>query len=128
MAAAVTLTEERLGTIKKITWEWTAHTDGKVATATPNAQTAHTYTGTIERLVTVPATGADQPTDNYTVKVYDEDNTDVLMNAAAANRDNTNTEQVAASSLGVVANDKLTLYVEGAGSGKKGTVHLYIRG
>lgn len=125
MAAAVTLTEERIGTIKKITWAWTAHTDGKVATTTANAETTFAYTGTIERLVTVP--NANAPDDNYTVIIYDEDDVDVLMAAATANRDTANTEQVAASSLGVVANDKLTLYIEGAGSGNQGTVHLYIR-
>jgi hypothetical protein len=125
MAAAVTLTEERIGVIKKITWEWTAHTDGKVATSTTNAQTTYAYNGEIVRLVTVPHTNA--PDDNYTVKIYDEDDVDVLMAAATGNRDTANTEQVAASSLGVVANDKLTLYIEGAGSGNQGTVHLYIR-
>lgn len=125
MAAEVTLTEERIGTIKKITWAWTAHTDGVVATTTTNAETTYAYTGTIERLVTVPHTNA--PDDNYTVKIYDEDDVDVLMAAATGNRDTANTEQIAASSLGVVANDKLTLYISGAGSGNQGTVHLYIR-
>jgi xanthine dehydrogenase iron-sulfur cluster and FAD-binding subunit A len=127
MAAEVTCTEETLGVIKKITWAWTAHTDGKVAAATANAETTKTYNGEIVRLVTVPGTGGDQPDDNYTVKIYDDDDVDVLLAAATSNRDETNTEQIAASSLGVVANDKLTLYVEGAGSGHKGTVHLYIR-
>lgn len=126
MAASVTLTEETVGVIKKITWAWTAHTDGKVAVTTTNATTAKTYNGEIVRLVTVPD-GVAVPDDNYTVQIYDGDNVDALMAAATANRDTANTEQVAASSLGVVANDTLTLYVEGAGSGGKGTVHLYIR-
>lgn len=126
MAAAVTLTEETLGVIKKIKWAWTAHTDGKVATATSGATTTKAYNGEIVRLVTVPdATTA--PSDNYTVYVYDEDNTDVLMGAAKANRDTANTEQIGATNLGVVANDKLSLYIEGAGSGGKGTVYLYVR-
>lgn len=127
MAAVVTCSEETYGVIKKITWTWTAHTDGVVAAATANAETTKAYNGEIVRLVTVPGTGDDQPDDNYTVQVLDEDDTDVLMAAATANRDEANTEQVAASSLGVVANDKLTLYVSGAGSGNKGTVHLYVR-
>lgn len=126
MAAAVTLVEETIGVIKKITWQWTAHTDGVVATATANATTTHTYNGEIVRLVTVPGTGDDAPDDNYDVTISDGDGVDVLL-AAGANRDTANTEQVAASSLGVVANDTLTLYVTGAGSGNKGTVHLYIR-
>jgi hypothetical protein len=126
MAASVTCTEITHKPIKKITWAWTAHTDGKVATTTTNAETTNYYTGTIERLVTVPGTGADQPDDNYDVYVYDDDDVDVLM-AGGENRDELNTEQVAASSLGIVCASKLTLYVEAAGSGLKGTVHLYIR-
>lgn len=125
MAAAVTLTEKTHQPIKKITWAWTAHTDGKVATTTTNAATTNAYSGEIVRLVTVPHTNA--PDDNYTVKIYDDDSVDVLMDAAAANRDTANTEQVAASSLGIVAYSKLTLYIEGAGSGNQGTVHLYVR-
>jgi hypothetical protein len=127
MAASVTKTEITHKPIKKITWAWTAHTDGKVAAATTNAETTNYYTGTIERLVTVPGTLADQPDDNYDVYVYDDDSVDVLL-TGGLNRDETNTEQVAASSLGIVCASKLTLYVEGAGSGLKGTVHLYIRG
>jgi hypothetical protein len=126
MAASVTLTEETFGVIKKIAWAWTAHTDGKVATSTDNAVTTKAYNGEIVRLVTV-ADGDTAPSDNYTVLIYDEDDTDVLMAAATGNRDAANTEQVAASSLGVLANDTLTLYIEGAGSGGKGTVYLYIR-
>ena len=126
MASSVTKTEETFGVIKKISWAWTAHTDGKVAVATTNAETDNFYNGEIVRLVTVPD-GTTAPSDNYTVLVYDDDDVDVLIAAANGNRDTANTEQVLASSLGVVANDKLTLYVEGAGSGGKGTVHLYVR-
>jgi hypothetical protein len=126
MAAEITKTEETFGVVKKITWVWTAHTDGKVAVATTDAETTEIYSGEIIRLVTVPSTVV-APSDNYTVKVYDDDDTDVLMGAAVGNRDATATEQVLGTSLGVVAYDKLTLYIEGAGSGGKGTVHLYVR-
>lgn len=125
MAAVVTLSEETYGVIKKITWQWTAHTDGKVATTTANAVTTKPYNGEIVRLVTVPD-GTAAPTADYDVYVYDGDNVDVLV-AGGVNRHTANTEQVLAANLGVVANDKLTLYIEGAGSGGKGTVHLYIR-
>ncbi|MFA5385573.1 MAG: hypothetical protein WC364_13135 [Eubacteriales bacterium] len=126
MAAVVTCTEETIGVIKKIKWTWTSHTDGVVAAATANAETTKAYNGEIVRLVTIPGSGDDKPDDNYSVAVYDEDDADVLM-GGGANRDEANTEQVLASSLGVVANDKLNLYVSGAGSGNKGTVILYIR-
>lgn len=126
MAASVTLIEETLGVIKKIKWAWTAHTDGKVATSTTNAVTTKAYNGEIVRLVTVPD-GTTAPSDNYTVRVLDGDGVDVLVAAATGNRDTATTEQILASSLGVVANDTLNLYVEGAGSGGKGTVYLYVR-
>jgi hypothetical protein len=125
MAASVALSEETFGVIKKITWQWTAHTDGKVATTTANAATTKAYNGELVRLVTVPD-GTSAPTADYDVYVYDGDNVDALM-AGGKDRHTSNTEQVAASSLGVVANDTLTLYVENAGNGGKGTVHLYIR-
>lgn len=125
MAASITKTEETFGVIKKISWAWTADTDGKVAKATANATTAAVLNGEIVRLVTVPdATSA--PSDNYDVYIYDEDGLDVLL-GAGKDRDTATAEQVAAANLSVVANDRLTLYVEGAGSGGKGTVHLYIR-
>ncbi|MCK9518054.1 MAG: hypothetical protein M0R74_03340 [Dehalococcoidia bacterium] len=126
MAASVTLTEETFGVIKKIKWQWTAHTDGEVATTTANATTTKTYNGELVRLVTIPGGSTDAPDSNYDVYVYDEDSTDALM-AGGKDRHTSNTEQVAASSLGVVANDKLTLCIEGAGDSNKGTVILYVR-
>jgi phage tail protein X len=124
LPAEITLTEETFGVIKKITWKWTAHTDGKVAITTPNAKTTKSYNGEIVRLVTIPdATTA--PTAAYDVKIYDDDSVDALV-GAGADRSATATEQVLASNLGVIANDHLALYVENAGAGK-GTVILYVR-
>jgi len=125
MAASVTCTEETHGVIKKIKWEWTSHTDGAVSAATAGAQTTKAYNGEIVRFVTIPSSTA-APDDNYDVAIADEDGADVLL-GAGVNRDTANTEQVGAANLGVVANDKLTLSIAGAGSGKSGTVYLYIR-
>ena len=127
MAAVVTLTEETFGVIKKIKWEWTAHTDGKVAITTANAVTTKAYAGEIIRLVTDPD-GVSAPSADYDVYVYDGDSVDALM-GGGKNRHTANTEQVAGGNfpMGFVANDTLTLYVENAGSGGKGTVYLYIR-
>lgn len=126
MAASVTKTEVTHLPIKKITWVWTSHTDGKVAVATTNAPSDAAYTGEIIRLVTVPAAAGSAPSDNYDVMVYDDNSVDALM-GGGANRSTSATQQVAASSLGIVAGSKLTLYVENAGDTKQGTVHLYIR-
>lgn len=120
----VTVSEETFGTVKKITFEWLSENgggDGGKATKT----TTNAYTGEIIRVVTDP--GSATPTDNYTVIVTDEDGADVLMGACVGNRDEANTEQVLASSLGCVANDKLSLSVSGAGNAKTGKVYLYIR-
>lgn len=120
MTGTVTITEETFGTVKKITFAWTSDGSGNAGDTTSNA-----YSGEILRLVTIPD-GTDAPTDNYDVVVSDEDGVDVLM-GAGADRDTANTEQVLASSLGIVASDKLTLAVSNAGDSKSGTVILYIR-
>lgn len=117
----VTITEETISKIKKVKFEWTSTAGGAAGDVTTNA-----YTGEIIRLITKPGTGGNQPNDNYSVVVNDEDSTDVLMGAGAS-RDELNTEQVLASSLGCVANDKLTLAVTGAGDSNQGTVILYIK-
>jgi hypothetical protein len=120
MAGTVTVTEETFGSMKKITWAWTSDASGDA-----DQQTTNVFNGAIQRFTTVPD-GVAAPTDNYDIVINDEDSTDVLM-GAGANRDTLNTEQVLASSLGVVANDKLNLVVSNAGNAKQGTVYLYIR-
>jgi hypothetical protein len=120
MAGTVTVTEERYGSLKKIAFAWTSSAGGAADGSTSGA-----YNGVVERLVTVPS-GSAAPTDDYDLTIVDEDGVDVLM-GAGANRDAANTEQVLASSLGVVANDTLTVHVTNAGNAKQGTVYLYLR-
>jgi hypothetical protein len=119
---AVTLAaEETYGSVKKIKWTWTSDTAGAAAGATSTVA----FNGALERLVTVPhATAA--PSANYDVAVKDADGVDVLI-GGGANRSATGTEQVLASSLGVVANDPLYLDITNAGNTKQGTVYLYLR-
>lgn len=121
----MTILEETFGSIKKITAGWTSGTAGQAGTA--SGTTANYYSGEIRRLVTVPELVGDAPDDNYSVTALDEDGVDALMGAAVGNRDTANTEQVNASSLGIVAMSTLTITIAGAGSAKKGTVYLYIR-
>jgi hypothetical protein len=120
---SVTYAEETFGSVKKIAMAWTSSADTGAVSGT---LTTSAYNGVLERLVTVPGAAADAPDDNYNVTVVDEDGTDVLMGGGLL-RDTANTEQVLASSLGCVANDKLELRVADAGNGKKGTVYLYLR-
>jgi hypothetical protein len=121
MAGTVTVTEENFSAVKKIKWSWTSDAAGAADQAT-----SYAYTGALLRLVTEPGSGADQPTDLYDVTVTDEDGYDVLA-GAGANRSNASTEQVLATNLGAVANDKLTMHVTNAGDTKKGTVVVYLR-
>ncbi len=121
MAGAVTIGEETFGTVKKVTLAWTSSTGGLVS----GFPTTNAYNGAISRFVTVPSTSA-APDLNYDIVLNDLDGTDVLM-GAGANRSNTATEQVLASNLGFVANDKLELQISGAGDTKQGTAYVYIR-
>lgn len=125
-AGTVTITEETMGAVKKITFDWTAGTAGQAGTAT--GTTTGAYNGKVERLVTAPAKDSLQPTNSYSITITDDDSpiTDVLSGAGAA-RSNVNTEQVASTSLGIVANSRLTINVTAAGSGGKGTAYLFIR-
>jgi len=126
MAESCTITEETFGTVKKIKWAWVSAADGTVGAALVPTTTTNTYSGEVRRLVTVPGAAALAPDDNYGVKINDGDGTDVLM-AGGLLRDTANTEQVNASSLGIVANDTLTLLITAAGADNAGTVYLYIR-
>jgi len=119
-AGTVTVAEETHSTIKKITWTWTSTAGGAADLVTVGA-----YTGKIEALVTNPDDAA-APTTLYDITVTDQDGTDVLS-AAGANRSATVTEIVLSGSLGIVANDKLTLNVTNAGATKAGVCIVYVR-
>jgi len=119
-AGTVVITEETFGTIKKIKFAWTSTAGGAASDTTVNA-----YSGKILGLATVPGAAPDAPTPDYDITVTDEDGMDVLM-GGGANRHTTNTEYVLSTSLGAVANDKLTINVAAAGAAKKGVAYLYI--
>lgn len=119
---AMTITEEIYGSVKKIKFDWSiASSSSGEATGT----TAKAYNGKLERLVTVPD-GSAAPSASYDLTCSDQDSTDTLMGAGGS-RAAAATEQVAAASLGVVANDTLTLNVTNAGSSTAGVAYLYIR-
>lgn len=120
MAGTVTITEETIGTVKKIIFAWTSDADGAA-----DGITTKVYAGEVIRLVTVPS-GVAAPTNLYDIQVLDADGLDVLA-MGGANRSTLNTEQVLEASLGCVANSKLALSIANAGNAKAGTVYLYIR-
>jgi hypothetical protein len=123
MASSVTVTETNSKdlSVKRVKFAWTAHTDGVVT----GVATTGYYTGKIERLVTDPD-GVTAPTALYDITIVDDDGYDVLA-GAGADRSATVTEQVLASSLGVVVASKLTFAASAAGSGGKGVAWVYLR-
>lgn len=118
----VVFTEETYGSVKKIGMAWTI---GSSSSGTTTGTTSNGYNGALERLVTTPD-GSAAPSANYDIVINDEDSTDVLL-GGGANRSASTTEQVAAASLGIVANDKLTITITNAGSSCAGDAWLYIR-
>jgi len=118
----LSVSEEIVGTVRKIVFSWTSAADG-----TASETTEKPYSGEILGLATVPDTGDDQPSDQYDITITDEDDLDVLA-GQGANRSNASTEYVTArETLGCVANDTLTINVSGAGDTKSGTAYLFIR-
>ena len=122
----VSIIEEDFLNIKKITFAWTSVDSGGDAGKAAKT-TVNNYTGEVIRLVTIPGTVGDQPSDNYNVIVLDSSGVDILMSNGLL-RDQTSPEQVPQSLLGCVVDSKLTLSVNSAGNAKKGIVYLYIRG
>jgi hypothetical protein len=122
-AGTMTLTEIIIGTVKKIKAAWTTSSD----TGAVSGATTKVYSGRFIGLITVPGTVGDQPSDNYTVTVKDDDDVDLLLAAATGNRDQTNTEFIKEADMGGVAMSALTFAVSAAGNSKKGTIYLLIR-
>lgn len=115
-------------TIERVTIPWTSESDG--------TQTGElTISGVLLRVVTDPGTPA--PTASYTAKLLDANGLDLFSDLGNANRSATATEHFCP---GVVLNDGTTTSVfpiacsgvvtptiSGAGSGKNGTIVLYIK-
>ena len=123
MASSVTITEVggRGSPIKRIKFDWTAHTDGVVSPVT----TTRYYTGKVVAFTTDPDAGV-APTDNYDITIIDSDGLSVI-GTAGTDRDTANVEQVLSASLGIVVMSKLTFSVANAGSGGKGVAFVDIQ-
>lgn len=120
--------------VYKIRFDWTS--DSGAA----EIETDFEVPGHLERVVTVPGTGDDKPSDNYSITLKDEHGLDLLDGQGSANRDDTNAEQifprfgtedlVGSNTYGQLFQPlicgKLTLNVSGAGASNQGTVYVYI--
>jgi hypothetical protein len=118
MTGTVTVVESSAGTLRKVSFTWTA-TGGGAASATSR----YRYTGNILAVCTVPSSDV-APTAAYDITLTDDSSVDVA-NGQLINRSATATEWVTAS-LGVIVRDYVTLNVAAAGSGGKGVTHVFI--
>jgi len=119
--SAMTFTETRHGSVKKIKCAWTSDS----ATGAVSGTTTYGYSGRIIGAITVPD-GVAAPDDNYDIAVTDSDGVDLAL-GALADRDTANTEFVAEASMAGIASGTLTVSVTHAGNSKKGTLYLFIR-
>jgi len=130
---AITIAEENLGVIRKITATWTSDGDGDAT-----ADTDQKINGSLLQAITDP--GAAAPTDNYDIVLTDADGYDVLALCQddLTDRDTANTEQVNfcllnydATPIGIAAfpvvSSVLTITVSNAGDTKAGVLILYWR-
>jgi len=117
----MTFVETVFGSVKKIKATWLSD-DG---TGAVSGTTMQVYSGRFLGLITDP--GAGPPTDNYTIKITDDDGVDLLLGAATANRDTVNTEFILEAAMAGVAMSQLTFAVTGAGNAHEGTIYLLIR-
>jgi hypothetical protein len=122
MAGTVTITEERIAPIHKVTFVWLSSAGGAA-----DGTTTGYYNGEIVRVVQIPDAAATQPTDQYDVIVTDDDNADALVGLGANLSNAATVQKVAADKLGTVANAQLTLGVTNAGNAKGGKTILYIK-
>jgi len=123
MAGTVTITETIYSSVKKVKFDWTSSAGGAA-----DGTTTHTFTGEILRVVQIPGTSGNQPTDLYDMTIVDGDSLDVLF-GNGANISNAASSQVhwRTSSLAAIVNSTLTIHVTNAGNAKSGSTIVYIR-
>lgn len=116
MAGTVTITEESLGKIDKVTFTWASATTGAA-----DGTTTQLYTGRIKQALIYA--GATTPTDLFDVQVKDSASIDLLFGDGA---NCPVADVVVVEDAGYVVNDPLTLAVTNAGDTKTGSVVVYI--
>lgn len=126
MAGTVTITEQTISSIKKITFTWLSSAGGAA-----DGTTTLPYDGVVASAEFVPDAGGTQPDDLYDVVITKPNGVDVLggyganlTNAATVNT--LSTALAGGVGIGVVGGEKLTLGVTNAGAANGGTVYLYI--
>jgi len=110
--------------VKKIKFSFTAGTGGDV-NSIGSAQTSSTYNGKILGVTTVEGTGSSACSASYDITLKDESSVDVMMSAGLSR--SSGTSHTLSGSMGAIANDKLTLGINGTGVSNTGDVYVFIR-
>lgn len=124
--SSVVYTRRKLGLAVEHKFVWTPDTTTSAVSAGTEGNGTGEVVGKLMRFTTIPASGANAPTDNYDVALVDENGVDVLA-GLGANRDTANIESKDEDDglLFVFANS-LDLTVASAGTTGGGTVLLYV--
>lgn len=121
MAGTITVTEEVIKNVTKLTYDWLTDASGDASiTATSKA-----YSGVILKVVAVPDSGGTAPSDLYDITLTDGASLDVLTGQGTDCPSGSNL--VIVDDLLPVANDTLSLTVANGGNAKGGIVYVYIR-
>ena len=128
----ITITENNTrGHVKQVSFAWLTGTSNQKDVA-PATATAASYNGKILACITSPSLSGAQPDDNYDITITDSNGWD-LLNGAGQNRDEATTEFAFNGSTGAetfrmlpFAWTQLTLNITNAGTGKGGTVTVYL--
>ena len=121
MAGTVTITEQVLSMVKKVTFDWTATTGGLAS-----GDTTKSYDGEVLRVVCM-----DTSTTGYALELNDNDGVDLLGGQGAALTSGgtdfgTSTGGSITYPLSAVSS-KLTLAVTGCSTGSTGQTIVYVR-
>lgn len=122
MAGTTTLSENIIGSVKKIEWDWLSDASGDA-----DKESVEVYNGELLFAAYTPDAAGTQPSDLYDVVVNDADGVDILGGDGANKSNAAPVYQPDPASLGVTAHSKLTLVVSNAGDSKGGKVALYLR-
>ena len=125
MAGTVTITEQLLNMVKKVTFDWSATTTGGLASDT----TTHSYDGEVLRVVCMPTSCT-----GYAIEINDSDGIDLLGGQGAAltsgGKDfGTSTGGSLSYPLSAVSG-KLSLSISGGSTGgtaSTGQIIVYVR-
>ena len=126
MAGTCVLTDKKIGTMRKVTFDWLSTTGGAVAYTMVSPMRGIIY----RELIVPDSSTATQPSTGYDVWIRDADSVDILC-AAGINLSNTTAKDIVLGTSGqkapVAVEDVLTLSIADAGNTKGGKVILYIR-